>query len=121
MQPLRRERQGWYGLYAHLPEGETLALNHREAGENYALRRGARDRMLLHPPPISSSLLPFVSPSAAPHQFAFPPLHTTPLFDFHLQCITVDPLVLQQRRVMHTDRQMKRGCALKDYKPFAFN
>jgi hypothetical protein len=105
--------QGWYGLYANLPARSALALNHREAGENHAASLGARDTLLMQPPPVAVASTPAAS-SSSHSRFADPSLASLPLFGFHLQRITTDPIVLRQRAAMVTPAQLKRGCQAKE-------
>jgi hypothetical protein len=108
--------QGWYCLYANLPGRRTLALNHREAGANYANTLGARDLPLITSPKVSPDLRAWVS-EASGGRFALPPLRTVPTFDFHLHRVHGDVL-LTQRAVFFSNSQMQRGCERPDYTPF---
>lgn len=111
--------QGWYGLYPHLPSNYALARNHREVGANYHASLGARDRLLMEAPIVSETIESFrTSTSSSQQRFAFTPLAAAPLFDFHFQRVTLQTSVLRQRRALHTEKQIQRGCEAKDYTPF---
>jgi hypothetical protein len=119
-------QHGWYGLYAHLTDGQALATSHREAGENHAKKIGTRDELFQSKAKgnnpaargaeqaiVAEAGLPSASASSG-GQFRFPSLARTPLFDFHLQRAS-NSAVLRQRAAMLTQGQLKQGCTAKDY------
>jgi len=73
--------RGLYTLYTNFPGEEALVVNNRDAGINFKESKGPNS--------------PMITDLAG--KMEFPPSHEIPLYDFHFNQVTEDPVILEGR------------------------
>ena len=118
--------RGWYCLYTNIKSASSaadshrkqshrdsrhdvtlaLAVNHRERGENFVSALGASHQLLTKTSELTAALA-----MSAQSGLLLPPLSSLPLYDFHMNKMSVNARALAERILLLKTRHWKRACA----------